>query len=382
MTVDVFDPRYARQLTLRGFGLAGQQRLAAARVLIVGVGGLGSPAAMYLAAAGVGALTLVDSDVVDHTNLHRQLLYGTLDVGRHKLDAARTRLHEINPGVDVSTVGVKLDASNALALVQTHDVVIDATDNFPARYAINDACVATGRPFVYGSVARFQAQLSVFATADGPCYRCLFPDPPAEGSVPTCAEEGVLGVVPGVVGLYQATEVIKLITGIGTTLIGQLLLLDLLTNDSQRIAIARRHDCSACGSERQHESPRETKSEPMRVAPSSTTSTTVSSTPEISPRELATRIARGDTLVVLDVREHWEFETAHLPGSVLLPLSELAGSAHTLDRHTEYVVLCHHGMRSAMAVDWLRQQGFPQVTNLTGGIDAWSVIVDPALSRY
>lgn len=381
MTVDVYDPRYARQLTLRGFGLAGQQRLAAARVLIVGVGGLGSPAAMYLAAAGVGALTLVDSDVVDHTNLHRQLLFGTHDVGRQKLDAARARLHDINPDVDVSTVGVMLDASNALALVQTHDVVIDATDNFPARYAINDACVASGRPFVYGSVARFQAQLSVFATADGPCYRCLFPDPPATGSVPTCAEEGVLGVVPGVVGLYQATEVIKLITGIGTALIGQLLLLDLLTNDSQRIAIAKRHACSACGSER-HQSRREPNSEPVHVAPPSTTSTSVSPTPDVSPRELATRIARGDTLVVLDVREHWEFETAHLPGSVLLPLSELAGSVHTLDRDSDYVVLCHHGMRSAMAVDWLRQQGFTRVSNLTGGIDAWSVTVDPALPRY
>lgn len=366
----VDDPRYARQHVLRGFGRAGQERLAAARVLIVGAGGLGSPAALYLAAAGVGALTLVDADVVDLTNLHRQLLYGTRDVGRPKLDAARDRLQDVNPQVDVTTHHVRMNASNALSLVQGHDVVIDATDNFPARYAINDACVALDTVFVYGSVARFQAQVSVFAAASGPCYRCLFAEAPAPGSVPTCAEEGVLGVVPGIVGLHQALEAIKLITGIGTPLIGQLLLLDLLSNDLQRITLAKREDCPMCGvvagSERQR-SPQTTRT---------------MTSPDITVTDLAARIARGDKLTVLDVREQWEYETAHLAASVLVPLSTLADAVNALDRDAEYVVLCHHGMRSEMAAGWMRHHGFSNVTNMTGGIDAWSVAVDTTVPRY
>ena len=368
--IQVDDPRYARQHVLRGFGRAGQERLAAARVLIVGAGGLGSPAALYLAAAGVGALTLVDADVVDLTNLHRQLLYGTRDVGRPKLDAARDRLQDVNPQVDVTTHHVRMNASNAFSLVQGHDVVIDATDNFPARYAINDACVALDTEFVYGSVARFQAQVSVFAAATGPCYRCLFPEAPAPGAVPTCAEEGVLGVVPGIVGLHQALEAIKLITGIGTPLIGQLLLLDLLSNDSQRIALAKRDDCSVCSlvarSERQ----------------TSTLTTRTMTSPDITVTDLAARMARGDALTVLDVREQWEYDTAHLVGSVLVPLSTLADAVNMLNRDAAYVVLCHHGMRSEMAAGWMRAHGFSNVTNMIGGIDAWSTSVDTTMPRY
>lgn len=370
-----FDARYSRQLVLRGFGPQGQERLAASRVLIVGAGGLGAPAAMYLAAAGVGAMTLVDSDVVDVSNLHRQLLYGTGDVGRPKLDVARARLVDINPHVAIALHDTRITADNAQELVRGHDVVIDATDNFPARYAINDACLATSVPFVYGSVARFEGQVTVFATRGGPCYRCLFPEAPAPGSVPSCAEEGVLGVVPGIIGLHQAMEAIKLLAGIGTPLAGRLMLLDLLENDSRVIAIARRPDCPACGAGPIPNRRQETRVDPAPLSFSP-------QIPQLTPSDLDARLREEAPPRVLDVREQWEYDIAHLAGSELVPLSELQATAATLDRHGDYVVLCHHGMRSEMAAQWMRAQGFTRVANLAGGIDAWSQTVDTSLARY
>ena len=365
------DPRYARQLVLRGFGPAAQQALASARVLIIGVGGLGSPAAMYLAAAGVGALTLVDQDTVDVTNLHRQLLYTTPDVGRPKLAVAEERLRALNPLVAITTHDGKLTAANAEALVAGHTVVIDATDNFPARYALNAACVRLGVPFVYASVARFEGQVSVFAAPGGPCYQCLFPEPPSPGSVPTCADEGVLGVVPGVLGLYQALEAIKCITGVGTPLVGTLLLLELLEHQQQHIRIAPRVDCPICGAS-------------ARASASFHASerSTMSLDPDISPADLAAARAAGSSLIVLDVREPWEYDLAHLPATDLVPLNTLPSAVNRLDPNAHYVVLCHHGMRSEMAAGWLRSQGFTQVQNMTGGIDAWSVQVDASVARY
>lgn len=374
--IGMSDPRYARQLVLRGFGPAAQDRLARARVLIIGAGGLGSPAAMYLAAAGVGAIGLVDTDDVDLTNLHRQLLYGTGDVGTPKLTAAEARLTDINPGVAITLHHTRLTAGNAAELVAGHDVVIDATDNFPARYALNDACVAARIPFVYGSVARFEGQVTVFASDAGPCYRCLFPDAPAPGSVPSCAEEGVLGVVPGIIGLHQAMETIKLLTGIGTPLAGRLMLLDLLENDTRIIAITRRADCPACGTAARAPERRQditVTSEPLAFSPQ---------IPQLSATELAARLAGSAPPLVLDVREQWEYDIAHLEGSRLVPLSDLQRTVSTLDKSAEYVMLCHHGMRSEMAAQWMAAQGFSRIANLVGGIDAWSQAVDDKVARY
>lgn len=353
--------RYARQLSLAGFGAAGQAKLRAARVLIVGVGGLGSPVASYLAAAGVGGLTLVDSDRVDESNLHRQLLFTTPDVGRPKLAVAAERLQAINPEVAVTCVDARLTAENANALVAGHAIVVDATDNFPTRYALNAACLAHGVPFVYGSVARFEGQVSVFAAPGGPCYRCLFPEMPAPGTVPTCAEEGVLGVVPGTIGLLQATEAIKWIAGIGTPLVGTLLLLDLLTQETRQITLSPRAECSACG------------------AASKTTRMPVQ---HLAPTALAARLADATPPHIIDVREPWEHELAHLEGSELIPLATLPEQVGRLDPTRCYALLCHHGMRSEMAANWLAQQGFTQLINIDGGIDAWSLEVDARVPRY
>lgn len=363
--------RYARQVVLKGFGAEAQQRLLSARVCVVGVGGLGSPAAMYLAAAGVGQLTLVDEDVVDESNLHRQLLFTTPDVGQPKLEVAAAHLRAINPDVQVVLHSSRLNAENAAALTRDHDVVLDATDNFPTRYALNDACLAHGIPLVYGSVARFEGQVSVFAAAGGPCYRCLFPEMPAPGTVPTCAEEGVLGVVPGIVGLMQATEVIKLITQIGEPLVGQLLLLDLLTHDQQRIGIARRAACSACGSAARTTSDHSSSSPVSRPM-----------VQQLMPAEVAALLAGPNPPVLIDVREAWEVETAQVAGSAHLPLNTLPQQVASLDPSRTYALLCHHGMRSEMAANWLAQQGFTSLINVQGGIDAWSLTVDSGISRY
>jgi molybdopterin/thiamine biosynthesis adenylyltransferase/rhodanese-related sulfurtransferase len=379
MTDNAFmHPRYARQHVLRELGMQGQEKLSRGRVLIVGAGGLGSPAAMYLAAAGIGTIGLADEDVVDESNLHRQLLYGMSDVGARKLDAAEKRLREVNPLVQVVLHHERIRAANARDIIANYDIVLDGTDNFPARYAINDACVSLGIPFVYGSVARFEGQVSVFAAKDGPCYRCLFAEEPKAGSVPSCAEDGVLGVLPGIIGLYQSTEVIKHIAGIGRTLAGRLLMLDLLDHSSSEITLNRNPSCSTCS-----EGARSgTQTKPRAAAPPPSPRQMPESAPEIDVVEVSERVKRGDGFVLLDVREPWEFEAASLPGAVLIPLSTLPAEVNALDMDREYIVYCHHGMRSAMAANWLKSRGFEHVHNMTGGIDAWSVNVDRSVPRY
>ncbi|MEP6778881.1 MAG: molybdopterin-synthase adenylyltransferase MoeB [Gemmatimonadaceae bacterium] len=363
--------RYTRQHGLREFGLVGQEKLAAGRVLIVGVGGLGSPAAMYLAAAGVGTIGLVDSDVVEESNLHRQLLFGVRDIGVNKLSAARARLTDINPLVNVILHHAKLTTENAREIIAGYDIVLDGTDNFPARYAINDACISLGIPFVYGSVARFEGQVSVFAAPAGPCYRCLFPTMPEEGTVPSCVDDGVLGVLPGIVGLHQSTEVIKWLTGIGRLLVGRLFMLDLLDHSTQEISIQRDPNCQSCGTNSRATTSPTQRKEAMN-APA----------PELDVASLKARLSNGDNITLLDVREPWEFEIASLPNATLVPLSTLPNAVSTFDKTREYVVYCHHGMRSAMAANWLRSQGFEHVSNMTGGIDMWSAIVDPSVPQY
>ncbi|MCU0616724.1 MAG: molybdopterin-synthase adenylyltransferase MoeB [Gemmatimonadaceae bacterium] len=402
MTVES-DARYARQRRLPEFGDAGQARLAASRVLIVGVGGLGSPAAQYLAAAGVGTIGLVDDDVVDVSNLHRQPLYGTADVGRAKVDAAASRLAVVNPLVRIVRHETRLTRENAHALIADYHIVLDGTDTFSARYAINDACVALGVPFVYGSVARFEGQVSVFATADGPCYRCLFPEPPAPGSVPTCAEEGVLGVLPGLIGVWQATEVLKWCAGLGAPLSGRLVLFDALGARTQEIRLARRAGCAGCGMSHSVSHPASLSqsvshgmSQPMSHPMSQSMSHPMSqfmshpteaepaaSGPDVlAPETVAAWRAAGTPMQLVDVREPWEHRTAAIAGSRLVPFGTLSEQLDTLDRTVPLVVYCHRGTRSRVAVDWLREQGFAQAASLRGGIDAWSVVVDATIPRY
>lgn len=381
---------------LRELGVAGQERLSRGRVLVVGAGGLGAPAAMYLAAAGVGTLGLADVDVVEESNLHRQLLYGMHDIGTDKLTAAEQRLNDINPLVHVQLHHTRITDSNAFDIISGYDIVLDGTDNFAARYAINDACVKAGVPFVYGSVARFEGQVSVFATPDGPCYRCLFPEEPVAGTVPNCAEDGVLGILPGIVGLHQTTEVIKWLAGLGRPLAGRLLLLDLLDHSTQEILLARDPACRTCGTANRlrestvvaHTGVPSTSVASPSVAPRSAAATSLNTNsmpataPEISVSEVAERLRAGEEFVLLDVREPWEFEMAQLPNAQLVPLSTLPAAHASLDPDREYVVYCHHGMRSAMAANWLVSNGFGRVANMTGGIDAWSMNVDRNVPQY
>ncbi len=390
--MNAFDQRYARQHVLHGFGIAGQEKLANSRVLIVGAGGLGSPASMYLAAAGVGALTLVDTDVVHVSNLHRQLLYGMSDLGSAKIDAAVRRLTDINPLVEITALNIRLSNSNVDSILPGHDIVVDATDNFAARYTINDACFERGIPWVYGSVARFEGQVTVFGAPGGPCYRCLFPEPPAEGTVPSCAEEGVLGVVPGIVGLYQAMECIKMLCQVGTALVARLMLLDLLENDLRIIGIPLRADCSTCGKSPEVAGSQSRGGKSQLGESQAIKSTTAGAAdrtmpfsvdiPQLSSRELAARLASGRAPVILDVREPWEYEIAHLPGSRLVPLVDLQRAVRSLNKNDDYVVICHRGMRSELAAGWLQTNGFKHVSNLEGGIDSWSLTVDPRIARY
>ena len=371
--------RYARHLSLPDVGVEGQRRLKAARVLIVGAGGLGSPIALYLAAAGVGTLGLVDHDVVDVTNLQRQLLHGTRDVGRPKLESARDRLRDVNPHVVVELHDAWLTAANAIEIIRAYDIVLDGTDNFATRYLTNDACVLTGTPNVYGSVFRFDGQASVFATADGPCYRCLYPSPPPAGSVPNCAEGGVFGVLPGLIGTIQATEALKLILGVGETLAGRLLLVDAMTMQFRSFQITRDPCCPACGTRTLTQlidydefcgTPRETRM--MHDA----------TVPEITPVELSARLARGDDFDLIDVREPYEEQIASIPGARLIPLGTIASAFVTLDRARDIVVMCRSGMRSADAARQLQAAGFAHVTNLAGGILRWSDDVDARVPKY
>jgi sulfur-carrier protein adenylyltransferase/sulfurtransferase len=366
--------RYSRHLLLPEVGKAGQAKLKDSRVLIVGAGGLGSPALLYLAAAGVGTLGIVDFDVVDVTNLQRQVLYGSSDVGTDKTRAAEAHLNDLNPHVRIVRHTERLSSANALALFAAYDLVVDGTDNFATRYLINDACVLTGTPNVYGSVFRFDGQASVFCTGEGPCYRCLYPEPPPPGLVPSCAEGGVLGVVPGLIGVVQATEALKLLLGVGDTLIGRLLLVNTLTAGFRTVRVRRNPDCPACGTReiqelRDYDAWCGTAPAPHVV-------------PEVTPRELAARAARGEALQLIDVREPHEWELVHVAGARLIPLSTLDAEWHTLDATREVFVYCKGGVRSARAVADLRKRGFDRAYNVTGGILRWREEVDDSLLAY
>ena len=366
--------RYARHLTLPEVGGAGQERLARARVLLVGAGGLGSPAALYLAAAGVGTLGIVDGDAVELSNLQRQILHGTGAVGRPKTDSARERLHDLNPGVKVELHPVRLTSENALEILGGYELTIDGSDNFPTRYLVNDASVLLGKPYIYGSIFRFDGQVSVFAAPGGPCYRCLFAEPPPPDLVPNCAEAGVLGVLPGLVGSLQALEAIKWILGEGESLVGRLLLVDALRVRFRELSVARDPACAVCGDQ-----PTVTRlidyEEYCGVGGGETHAG------EIVVADLAQLLAGPDAPAVLDVREPWEWEIARIPGSRLVPLGELPGRIAELDPRAEIVTVCHKGKRSLMAQQLLQGAGF-HARSLAGGIDAWAAEVEPLMARY
>ena len=366
--------RYGRHLTLAQVGLEGQRRLKAARVLLVGAGGLGSPAALYLAAAGVGTITVVDHDVVELSNLQRQILHRTSDIGRLKVESARERLAEVNPNVQVEALAERFTAGNARALVARHDLVLDGSDNFATRYLVNDACVLEGRPDVYASVVRFDGQASVFAAVNGPCYRCLFPEPPPPELVPDCAEAGVLGVLPGLMGVMQATEALKLLLGIGEPLIGRLLIVNALLMEPRTIAIRRDPMCAACGAR--------TITNVTDTDLYCAASTAPPDVPEIAPRDLAARLDSGEDLLLLDVREPHEWQVTHLRQARLAPLSTLDQLLPALDPERETVVLCKSGVRSAAAVRRLQSAGFLRASSLSGGIMRWRDDVDPTMPRY
>ena len=371
--------RYARHLIIPDVGIDGQKRLKAARVLLVGAGGLGSPLALYLAAAGVGHIGIVDFDVVDVTNLQRQILHGTKDIGRAKVASARERIADINPFVELTTYETALTSQNALGIIEKYDLVVDGTDNFPARYLVNDACVMLGKPNVYGSVFRFEGQASVFSTKDGPCYRCLFPEPPPPGTVPSCAEAGVLGVLPGLIGTIQATEAIKLILGIGEPLVGRLLLVDALGAQFRTVKVRKNPACPACGT---HEITELIDyDEFCGMKPEAGSRKPEDTMPEITPLELAERLRAGD-IDLIDVREPHEWDIAHIPGARLIPLGNLPAAVPSLDRTRDIVVQCRSGARSGRAVRLLQAAGFTRVRNLVGGILRWSDDVDPTVPKY
>jgi adenylyltransferase/sulfurtransferase len=370
--------RYSRHLIMPEVGMEGQLKLKAARVLCIGTGGLGSPLALYLAAAGVGTLGLVDFDVVDYTNLQRQIIHSTADVGRKKLDSAADKLKAINPFLNLRTFDARLSSANALELFRDFDIIADGTDNFPTRYLVNDACVLTGKPNVYGSIFRFEGQASVFATEEGPCYRCLYPEPPPPGLVPSCAEGGVLGILPGLVGVMQATEVIKLILGKGEPLIGRLLLIDALNMKFRELKLRKNRDCPVCGTH-----PTVTKlidyNEFCGIRGEEKSVTNAPT--DMQVEELKRKLDAGDDIFVLDVREPHEYQICNLGGH-LIPLNDLASRIHELDSSREIVAHCKMGGRSAKAVDFLRQAGFTKVHNLAGGINAWAERVDPKMPKY
>ena len=370
--------RYSRHLIMPEVGMEGQQKLKAARVLCIGTGGLGSPLALYLSAAGVGTIGLVDFDVVDFTNLQRQVIHFTGDVGRPKLESAKEKIGAINPFVQVKTFETKLTSQNALEIFSDFDIIVDGTDNFPTRFLVNDACVFTGKPNVYGSIFRFEGQASVFAAKDGPCYRCLYPEPPPPGLVPSCAEGGVLGILPGLVGLIQATEAIKLILGSGQPLIGRLLLVDALGMKFRELKLRKNPDCVVCGT---HPTVTKLIDYEEFCGLRGQEKPVSSGIPEISVEELKRRLDAKEDLFILDVREQNEFNICNLNG-VLIPLNELPRRVHELDPNKEMVVHCKMGGRSARAVGFLQQAGFTKVKNLTGGILAWSDRIDPKVPKY
>ena len=374
--------RYSRHLIMPEVGMDGQRKLKAGSVLCIGAGGLGSPAAMYLAAAGIGRIGIVDFDVVDFSNLQRQLLHGTPDVGRSKLASAKDRLFALNPHVQIDTYETSLSSENALKLFEPYDVILDGTDNFPTRYLVNDACVLTGKPNAYGSIFRFEGQASVFGAKDGPCYRCLYPEPPPPGLVPSCAEGGVLGVLPGIIGVIQATETIKLILGIGEPLIGRFLVYDALRMRFRELKLRKDPECPVCGT-----NPTVTRLIDyeqfcgIRPEPDVQSAGTAHEW-EITATELKRRLDEGENLVVLDVREPNEYQINRIPGSTLIPLGELPRRYQELDRSREIVTQCKVGARSARAMEFLQTVGFTKVKNLRGGILEWIDAVDPSQPKY
>jgi adenylyltransferase/sulfurtransferase len=370
--------RYSRHLIIPEVGLEGQQKLKAARVLCIGAGGLGSPVALYLAAAGVGTLGIVDFDVVDFTNLQRQVIHTTSDVGRKKLESAAEKIAAINPYVTVRPFETRLTSENALGLFREFDLVVDGTDNFPTRYLVNDACVLTGKPNVYASIFRFEGQASVFATEAGPCYRCLYPEPPPPGLVPSCAEGGVLGILPGLLGVIQATEAIKLILGLGNPLIGRLLLVDALAMRFRELRLRKNPECPVCG---QRPTITQLIDYNQFCGIRGEEAPAADRVPEIEPEELKARLDRGEDLFVLDVREPHEYRIVNLQGH-LIPLNELPRRMHELDSSREIVAHCRSGVRSARAVEFLQKAGFRKVKNLKGGILAWADRIDRSLPRY
>jgi adenylyltransferase/sulfurtransferase len=367
--------RYSRHLIMPEVGAAGQKKLKAARVLCIGAGGLGSPVAMYLAAAGVGALGLVDFDVVEISNLQRQIIHYTEDVGRRKLDSAREKLHHINPGVSVELHQARLNASNALEILNSYDIIIDGTDNFPTRYLVNDACVLLKKPNVHGSVFRFEGMASVFDARIGPCYRCLYPEPPPPGLAPSCAEAGVLGVLPGLVGVIQATEAIKLILGVGEPLVGRLLLIDALKMQFRQISLRKNAGCPICG-----DNP--SIHELTNQGELCTAQHLSADEWETGPSAVKDRLDRGDPFLLVDVRGEDEWATCHIEGAILMPLHELDRRAAELPRERDIVLYCRSGMRSARALEMLRQRGFHRLKNMVGGILAWTRDVDPSLEPH
>jgi len=371
--------RYSRHLIMPEVGMDGQLKLKQARVLCIGTGGLGAPLGLYLAAAGVGHIGVVDFDVVDFTNLQRQVLFGTSDIGRPKITAAADRLRNLNPDIRIDAIEERLSSENALELFRDYDIIVDGTDNFPTRYLVNDACVLLGKPNVYGSIFRFEGQITVFGYPGGPCYRCLYPEPPPPGLVPSCAEGGVLGVLPGIVGTIQAAETLKLIIGKGEPLIGRLLLFDALAMKFRELKLRKNPDCPVCGNHRtvtQLIDYAEFCGIRGEEAPS-----TVTNIPEITPRDLKARLDRGEDLYILDVREPHEYQICSLHGH-LIPLGELPRRVHELDSSKEIVAHCRSGKRSADAVQFLQKAGFRKIWNLKGGILAWSDEVDPTIPKY
>jgi adenylyltransferase/sulfurtransferase len=370
--------RYSRHLIMPEVGMVGQQKLKAAKVLCIGAGGLGSPLALYLTAAGVGTLGIVDFDVVDYTNLQRQIIHTTDDVGRKKLDSAADKLKAINPFLNLRTFETKLTSANALDLFREFDIIADGTDNFPTRYLVNDACVLTGKPNVYGSIFRFEGQASVFATEEGPCYRCLYPEPPPPGLVPSCAEGGVLGILPGLIGVIQATETIKLILGQGDSLAGRLLLVDALGMKFRELKLRKNPECPACGKNRtitkliDYEEFCGIRGQEEPAG---------NDVPAVTVQELKKKLDAKADIFILDVREPHEYQICNLKG-YLIPVGDLPKRVNELDSSREIIAHCRSGVRSAKAVNFLRRSGFKKVYNLTGGILAWADQIDPAMPKY
>ncbi|HXM35016.1 MAG TPA: molybdopterin-synthase adenylyltransferase MoeB [Pyrinomonadaceae bacterium] len=372
--------RYSRHLIMPEVGIEGQRRLKAASVLMIGTGGLGAPLGMYLAAAGVGRLGLVDFDVVEASNLQRQIIHGTKDVGRRKTESARDRLRDINPHIEIETHEARLSSDNALRLFENYDIVVDGTDNFPTRYLVNDACVLTGKPNVYGSIFRFEGQASVFWAQRGACYRCLYPEPPPPGLVPSCAEGGVLGVLPGIVGAIQATETIKIILGAEGLLVNRLLLFDAWHMKFKEMKLRRDPQCPICG---EHPTIKQLIDYEVFCGVAPWQQTEAPKQEEITASELKRRIDRGDDLQIIDVREPHEYEIARIPGSRLIPLGQVVNRMTEIDPARETVCQCKGGVRSAKAIQALLQAGFEgQLINLKGGITAWSDEVDPSVPKY